>query len=172
MRRFSRPSIWPGLWAVVGMAVGVAALMTWLHFSHQRSLRQAMTVVEDVRLARIELAKGFLFVSLANGSDSPFQREHGLVLLDQALWTFEKCTAGLEAHGEDLAVFRARIKEFRANLDAAPENSEARPTPSAPCGHVSPRWQQIRAMAPPNRTDLIRPMRMSEGAVYRLMYAR
>jgi hypothetical protein len=90
-----------------------------------------MTVVEDVRRARIELAKGFLFVSLANGSDSPFQREHGLALLDQALRTFEKCAAGLEAHGEDLAVFRARIKEFRANLDAAPENSDARPTPSA-----------------------------------------
>ncbi len=127
MKKFVRASspLWPGMWAVVGMAVCVACLMTWLHFSHQTSLRRAVAVLEDMRLARIELTKGFLFVSMATGPESPFQREHGLVLLDQALRTFEKCAAGLEhEYGQRLASFRTHVETFRSSLDVAPEGGE------------------------------------------------
>ncbi len=129
MKRLTRSSspLWPGMWAVVGMSVCVACLMTWLHFSHQTSLRRAVAVLEDMRLARIELTKGFLFVSMATGPESPFQREHGLVLLEQALRTFEKCAAGLEQeYGQRLASFRTHVETFRSSLDAAPEGGEAR----------------------------------------------
>ena len=52
-----------GMWVAVSMAVLVTCVMTWLHFHHEQSLREATQSLEALRSARADLAKGFLFVS-------------------------------------------------------------------------------------------------------------
>ncbi|MGE4551933.1 MAG: PAS domain S-box protein [Desulfovibrionaceae bacterium] len=101
-----------GVWAAVGLSVLVCAAIAWLHLAHQRLIFQAAQRLETLSQARIDLAKGFLAVTLSDQPDSPFQRDQGLALLDQALAALNRADDGLD-EGQDL---RRRIAAFQDRL--------------------------------------------------------
>ncbi len=72
-------------WAAVLASVAVCLAITWLHFEQDRTINRTRQMLENVREARIDLAKGFLNVTLSDEEQSPVRRAEGLALLDQAI---------------------------------------------------------------------------------------
>jgi len=120
---------WPylGMWGAVAMAIGVCCLMVWLHFSHGRSLEGALRNLESLRSARAELAKGFLFMSLADEPSSPFEKGQGLALLDQALESFGTSAFLVADDPEVLVSFRKSLDAFRSNLEKYRQTAAPQP---------------------------------------------
>jgi PAS domain S-box-containing protein len=100
----------------------VGAILAWMHVQEQALLRQAEAEVATVRHARVDLAKGFLHLSLGAEPGSPFQVSQGLALLDQAIHSLDQDLAQHRAGREDLLesfrisnlTFRSRLAEWRA----------------------------------------------------------
>ncbi len=78
------------IWSTIVLSLLVCALIAWMHLSQQNDMRQASQRLETMRQARIELSQGFLAVLLSGEPDSPYRREQGLVLIRQALATFDR----------------------------------------------------------------------------------
>ena len=114
----------PRTWAVamVLLSVLVIASISYIHFRQRAVLSESVSVLERVRRARADLAKGFLHVSLAGAPGSPFDRAQGLAYLEQATSSFEEALRWQAADGPRLASrrtaedFRARLDGFRAEL--------------------------------------------------------
>jgi PAS domain S-box-containing protein len=124
------PSI-PGTWIAVFVSLCVCAAMGWLHFSHQRARVGAAVRLETLRLARAELAKGFLFVSLSGDRTSVFSRTQGMALLDQSLTSFERGAADLEVSGRQVEGFRSGLREFRQSLEKWKRGNQGAPEAQA-----------------------------------------
>lgn len=101
------------------LAMLVICLLSWLHFAQRDALQSARRQSAEIRQARIELTKGFLVASLAHGPGSPFGRDDGLALLDQAVQSFEHAAAANSGgNAQDAAAFRHSVEAFRQRLDA------------------------------------------------------
>lgn len=111
-------------WAAVLACLVVCVAMTWLHYEQRQTISRTAQVLEDVREARIDLAKGFLHVLLGSDQPSPFHREEGMALLDQAIQVLERAdrrgvqSPGLPAEAAETEVgeFGRMVHEFRASL--------------------------------------------------------
>lgn len=114
-------------WIAVAASILVCVLIAGLHFKQQESLRSMTEAITTLHLARIELAKGFLYVTLSDDPEAPFSRENGLVLLRQAANSLEaSININADMFSEsDLAEFKQSLSEFQTKLD----EYSASPTP-------------------------------------------
>ena len=116
-------------WVTILASGLICGLVTWLHFSQIQLLSQTTDAITNMHVARLDLAKGFLYVTLADEAAAPYGREEGLALLQQATASLENITAGLEAGAgaanlaefrRDLVVFQARLADLRVAAVATP----------------------------------------------------
>ena len=104
-------SLW--IWLSVFLAALACGAISWQHIQHERELHLAQEKIENLRLARIDLNKGFLYLSLSGSPDSPFNHEQGMALLEQATLTFEASVDFLEPNQQESATtFRKSISLF------------------------------------------------------------
>ncbi|MBI5520897.1 MAG: PAS domain S-box protein [Desulfovibrio sp.] len=110
------------IWGTIALSLLVCALIAWMHLSQQETTRQAQARLENMRLARIELSQGFLAVLLSAEPGAPYRREQGLVLIRQALDSFDAAaatavggdTGASERFLKSVSVFSARLAELEA----------------------------------------------------------
>lgn len=114
-RLFSHSLLW--IWSAILLSVLVCTTVFWLHVLQRQTLRMALSELENIRQARIDLGKGFLHLSLAGSPDSPFGQAEGLALLQQAISSFDHALAGLGGVEKDSAdAFRQSVGAFEARL--------------------------------------------------------
>ncbi len=75
----------PWIWAAIVLSILICGAITWLNYEQRDTITQTERVLEEVRQARIDLAQGFLHVSLAGDPRAPFRRAEGLALINQAI---------------------------------------------------------------------------------------
>jgi diguanylate cyclase (GGDEF)-like protein/PAS domain S-box-containing protein len=105
-----------GVWIAVSILTSVLICggVTAMHYVHQDALDRYTRTIGAFRQARIDLTHGFLHISLGEAPGSPWQREQGIALLNQALADIERLTAQTPSgDGGDVA---ARLATFRALL--------------------------------------------------------
>ncbi len=124
---FSRDDRWT--WFIILLAIVACALVAWSHFQQQQTLQQTTESIGRLHQARIDLASGFLHITLGGSHDSSFEREQGLALLQQAIVVFEATTVSLGPTNED----RAFVHTFKADVEAFQQQLITwRSTPTAP----------------------------------------
>ena len=117
--------IWLG--SALVLAAAACAALAWLHHARRGTMERARGMVVAIRDARIDLAKGFLDLTLAADEHSPYRREEGLALMDQAVAAFREAgqdlwaSASLPGAPDGLAeAFDARVARFRQLLEELP----------------------------------------------------
>lgn len=116
---FSRYSLDSNLWiwVIVVLSVILIGLVSVLHFQQQKALQIATHRLENMRLARIDLNKGFLYASLSNSAGSPFDYDQGLALLQQAISSIdENVVSDTPEARNTLADFRVSVGNFQDAL--------------------------------------------------------
>jgi two-component system sensor histidine kinase/response regulator len=113
---FADPRRW--IWGAILVSILVCALISWLHFQQRQAIQEATKELESIRQAGIELSQGFIHISLAGEPGSPFRRDVGLVLLQQAISSFGSSQARLgHVEGESPeASFRQSVDTFQDRL--------------------------------------------------------
>ena len=107
----------PWIWSAVILSFLVCIMVTWLHVQQKRELRTALKSFETIRQARIDLTKGFLHLSLASAPGSPFGRAQGLVLLRQAISSFDNSLALAGRPNKSVADdFHKSVDDFEGHL--------------------------------------------------------
>jgi len=113
------------IWGALALALLVCGVVGWLHLAQERRLAQATKRQDDLRQARVDLAKGLLALSLARDENSPFRRDQGLALVDQSLEAFQHSTVMEQIGGADQ--FDKNLHAFRDGLGQM--DTERKPTP-------------------------------------------
>ncbi|OXS16798.1 hypothetical protein CGX12_01690 [Zobellella denitrificans] len=98
------------IWLSMAAAVLVCLLVAGLHYHHKSRLGQAAVLVQELGRAGDDLSQGLLHLTLSTTADSPWQRERGLVLLQQAMTGYQRTLARLDPAADASA--------FRRDLDA------------------------------------------------------
>ena len=104
-------------WTAILASVLVCVLVASLHFHQQESLKKMTDLIASAHMARMELSRGFLFVTLSNQTGMPFDREEGIAILQQAASALDETTSLVHMEtGQDAADFREKLAYFRALL--------------------------------------------------------
>ena len=113
------------VWMTIIVSLIICASITWLHFDEQKSIQQAVDSLNNLRLARIDLNKGFVQVSLSGAPDSPFERESGIVLIKQAVTSIDQSIEFLDGNNhETKARFDSQVELFYDALDKVKDESD------------------------------------------------
>ena len=117
------------IWGALALALLVCGLVGWLHLAQERRLAQATKRQDDLRQARVDLAKGLLALSLARDENSPFRRDQGLALVDQSLDAFQHSTVmeqigGADQFDKNLHAFRDGLGQMDTGRKPTPEMAE------------------------------------------------
>ncbi|MBF0529400.1 MAG: hypothetical protein HQK55_09040, partial [Deltaproteobacteria bacterium] len=134
-RLFSNPQAW--IWGAIVLSFFICGSISWIHFRQRQVLGQTVSALENIRQARIDLAKGFLHTSLAGEPGSPFNRDQGLALLQQAIISLENAMRwdgeetrdidlGLE-RSEFISTFSKSVSNFRDHLAESNEKGLRQP---------------------------------------------
>ena len=110
-----------GLWILVVVSVSliVCGLLAALHFQERRALQNAQAQVSLLRAAQVDLARGFMHLSLGTDPESPFDRNQGFQLLGQAIASVEQdLEVSPEGREEILASLNGAEARFKTSLDA------------------------------------------------------
>lgn len=113
------PSLF-GRWFVAALLLSFCVIgsLAWLHYTQRHALQQATAYLGELRQAQIELSKGFLQLSLADSPQSPFSRDAGLALLQQAVNTIQRAQDKLGTKNSSAAQdFRRSATEFWQQLE-------------------------------------------------------
>ncbi|MCC7243263.1 MAG: PAS domain-containing protein, partial [Acidobacteria bacterium] len=118
-RLFTNPRVWA--WAAVLASAAVCLVLFWMSRQHKQVVDETTAAVTALREARVDLAKGLLYVTLGSDPASSFDREQGLALLAQAADGLDQATRPTGGRADDdeasgLAVFRASLQAFRGRL--------------------------------------------------------
>ena len=117
-------------WGVIAAFILMCVLVVFQHFRQQQLLREMTQFMTTMHMARIELAKGFLYASLSDDPGAPFSREEGLTLLRQAANSLE---TSMNVYGDimvpsetqefqqSLNIFQSRLEEYNAETATQPE---------------------------------------------------
>lgn len=134
-RRAPNQSTSSRTWVALTAAASILAcvMLAFLHFQQRQVLRAAQNRLASVRQARVDLSKGFLYLSLGGAPDFPFDSAQGLALLDQAIQTFDRDVDLLE--GRDRALrseaFHRSAERFQNRLVAWRDGGERSPADAA-----------------------------------------
>jgi hypothetical protein len=77
------------LYAVIISSLLICISISWIYLQQNSRIKHEITVLTQIRQARIDLAKGFLHVGLAENIDSPFREEIGIAYINQATLSFK-----------------------------------------------------------------------------------
>ena len=116
-RLFTAYSLWA--WGGIITSIIICCTVTWLHYQQRNLLGLASADLTTIRQARIDLAKGFLHVSLGDYSASPFNRDQGLALLNQAMASLENSVQKARnnpVEPESLAALQSTMQLFQGHL--------------------------------------------------------
>ncbi len=116
-RMFANYRMWA--WGAIIASITVCGSISWLHYHQQHVLKQVTAELTTIRQARVDLAKGFLIISLSGDPTSPFDREQGLALLNQAVISLDSALSTARIHpaqSESLDTFRSSIHAFQDRL--------------------------------------------------------
>ncbi|NDY91173.1 hybrid sensor histidine kinase/response regulator [Ideonella livida] len=110
-------------------AVLVVGLLAWLHAGQRQAWQEAVQPVRELRQARLDLASGFLHLSLSDRPEAPWRAEQGQALLRQALLALRgSLAAGRAADlGPEFTGLERELDQFGALIHAP---AEARETPA------------------------------------------
>ncbi|WP_129126451.1 hybrid sensor histidine kinase/response regulator [Geomonas oryzae] len=123
VRSYSRLSVG----SAVLLSILVCTTVYWLDLQQRHTLRAALTEVEDLREARIDLCKGFLHLTLAGQPDSPFGQAEGLALLRQSISSLDRAAMRLGADQKDAAAsFNNSVSRFETILERWQKGGTAR----------------------------------------------
>ncbi len=112
-------------WSVVVFSVIMCASISGLHLHQKHILEHLTDLLENMRLARIDMAEGFMHVSLGNDPSAPFDQSTGYALLRQAMASFEETQAKLNStFAEPANQFKNSLSIFHQRLKAWHENTE------------------------------------------------
>ncbi len=109
------------------MAVSFAVCLAiyWLNRHHEETVHHSRQLLTNFREGRLDLARGFLRLTLADEPQSPFRREEGFALLEQAIAELKEAegriisTAAIRPEdGERVQAFAAKADVFRERLVA------------------------------------------------------
>lgn len=123
-----RYQVW--VWIAILASILVCGLIAGLHFYQQNTLNNMAQAMTTMHLARINLAKGFLYATLAETPGTPFNRDEGLVLLQQASDSFQEALLThpdftdaelLTAFQDSLQIFTDQLDEYRAATEPLPK---------------------------------------------------
>ena len=92
-----RKSFYLWTWLAVVLSISICVTLSWLRFEQSKALFAASHVLDDINLARIDFARGFLYVTLADDPQSPFRKVEGLALVDQAIARLQHAKADQNA---------------------------------------------------------------------------
>ncbi len=127
-RLYSNPQLLT--WGAVFLSVIVCLCIAWLHLRQKETLEREVVLLEDLGQARIDMALGFMHLSLGDNPASPFDRGVGHTLLQQGISSFEKACSNLSpANPGTFENFQHSIKTFRTLLEAF--DPEAGVTPAS-----------------------------------------
>lgn len=107
------------IWTVFLLSVLVCGTVSWIHVRQRQALGEVVSGLEEFRRARIDLAKGFLYTSLSGNPASPFNRDQGLALARQAIFSLEgtwRRRRGMDEEGAWLASFEKAVSVFSERL--------------------------------------------------------
>jgi two-component system, sensor histidine kinase and response regulator len=97
----------------------LTSCVIWLNKIQQHSLQSITQNINEQRQARVDLAKGFLYVSLADTEDSPFQKGYGLALLQQAMTSLQQSNLNLDRqHPNETEKFADSLQTFKIQLES------------------------------------------------------
>lgn len=128
--QLSRTNIW--VWITILVSVLICASVTWLHFQQQQVLELATNQLSALRLARIDLNKGFVNLSLSGPAVSPYDREQGMALLQQAIDSIRENFQGPDQESQSIeADFNLSVEEFLTAVKEWNESSSINPSRAA-----------------------------------------
>lgn len=120
--KFQRPRYW--VWSAILLSAVIFATVTWLHVHETRILRQTAENFATVRQARVDLAKGFMHICLADSPGAPFDSTDGEALLKQAVLSFDEALSRMADADPGMSRdFQKKISAFLGRLDARKEKS-------------------------------------------------
>ena len=103
--------------SAVLLSILVCTTVYWLDLQQRHTLRAALTEVEDLREARIDLCKGFLHLTLAGQPGSSFGQAEGLALLRQSISSLDRAAMRLGTDQKDAAAsFNNSVSRFETIL--------------------------------------------------------
>jgi signal transduction histidine kinase len=112
------PRTQPLVWVAVALSILICAVISYLHIEQRRALGEAIASLDTIRQARIDLAKGFLQISLSGDPSLPFNRDQGQALLAQAMAEIDQHAGQLASSGAALATYEAEAERFHGQLAA------------------------------------------------------
>ncbi len=123
---FSNFKIW--IWTVIVFSILVCLSISWIHISQKKILNRSVYILENIRQARIDLAKGFLHIQSFREELSPYDRNQGIALIQQAIPAFQESLRWLndepldkndpsESKKELLENFKYEIDKFSDDLN-------------------------------------------------------
>ncbi|MGE5313743.1 MAG: ATP-binding protein [Acidobacteriota bacterium] len=113
------------IWAAVFFSLLLAGTITWIHFESMNAIDRTSRLLENVRTARIDMAKGFLYVSLSGQASSPFERGQGFALLQQSIDDYYAVTGAIELNADMDSADSAVFSTFRHTLDSFTQQLKA-----------------------------------------------
>lgn len=118
--------------ALTGLvALGLIVALGWLHFEHT-SVEHAMArELETLRIARFDLAHGYMLATRNNIEDDALQRAAGMARMRQAVAALQAGQLGLQFPGtqaaQESAPLRAAAQEFAGTLARWPVTAPPSP---------------------------------------------
>lgn len=109
-------SLWA--WVALVSALCICVAMVWLQTTQQRQVDRTLDTVRSMRNARIDLAQGFLHITLG-GEDSPWDAGRGLALVDQALHHMTQAVERFPQASRNGPALVEQVDRFRTRLAAA-----------------------------------------------------
>jgi len=103
-------------WISVGLSVLVCATIAALHLDHRHTLNQTVSGLDNIRLARLDLAQGLLHILMSQHGPTPFDRGQGLALMRQSVDSFENETAAMARSDAVVKKFREAVSGLRKLL--------------------------------------------------------
>lgn len=123
------PAVW--LWTMILVSVSICGLISWTYIRQGRDMVETMEALNSIRQTRIDLAKGFLYIS--REEEFLFSREQGMSLLRQAVRSFRDSISWLSENlpdkpdiPDDVPAFIANIEEFSTLLSAWDTDADSR----------------------------------------------
>ena len=97
--------------------------ITWIYFAQKQTIKKERLISENIRQARIDLAKGFVNICLSGNTDSPFKEDAGMAYINQSVTSFKsslklktKTDAESDNKNELLKNFIDNINKFQQDL--------------------------------------------------------
>lgn len=115
-RVLARTRAW--IFVAISLSLVVCAAIAAVHYLQKTLLQSLRASHNEFRQSRIDLAEGFLHLSLSGEEDTPYERDQGLTLLRQALAEMETALRRHAPATESpiLAVFQQDVAALRQLL--------------------------------------------------------